>query len=114
MIKGTGLPWNTTQNDRNACTNSPGCLVAAKLYQRYEDGNYLSDAKKLYEYVVNNSYNADGRVEEPPLTYTQEHLEKPVANYTISHKKVNTWTKSKTSDQLCRYKRSLLTKWYFT
>lgn len=69
--KGTGLPWNTTQNDRNACTNSPGCLVAAKLYQRYEDGNYLSDAKKLYEYVVNNSYNADGRVEEPPLTYTQ-------------------------------------------
>ena len=55
----------------NACTNSPGCLVAAKLYQRYEDGNYLSDAKKLYEYVVNNSYNADGRVEEPPLTYTQ-------------------------------------------
>ena len=69
--KGTGLPWNTTQNDRNACTNSPGCLVAAKLYQRYEDGNYLSDAKKLYEYVINNSYNADGRVEEPPLTYTQ-------------------------------------------
>ena len=48
--KGTGLPWNTTQNDRNACTNSPGCLVAAKLYQRYEDGNYLSDAKKLYEW----------------------------------------------------------------
>ncbi len=69
--KGTGLPWNTTQNDRNACTNSPGCLVAAKLYQRYGDGNYLSDAKKLYEYVINNSYNADGRVEEPPLTYTQ-------------------------------------------
>ena len=25
----------------------------------------------MYEYVVNNSYNADGRVEEPPLTYTQ-------------------------------------------
>lgn len=69
--KGTGLPWNTTQNDRNACTNAPGCLLAAKLYRRYGSENYLSDAKKLYEYVLGNLYNIDGRVEEPPLTYTQ-------------------------------------------
>jgi len=69
--KGTGLPWNTSQTDRNACTNSPGCLVAAKLYQRYGGENYLSDAKTLYEYVINNTYTSDGRVEEPPLTYTQ-------------------------------------------
>lgn len=91
--KGTGLPWNTTQNDRNACTNSPGCLVAAKLYQRYEDGNYLSDAKKLYEYVVNNSYNADGRVEEPPLTYTQGTFGEACRQLYHITQKVNTWTK---------------------
>ena len=83
--KGTGLPWNTTQNDRNACTNSPGCLVAAKLYQRYEDGNYLSDAKKLYEYIdhflVGDFEMAAGLFEMELDMDPEDHLEatKPLA-----------------------------------
>ena len=69
--KGTGLPWKSTDKGRNACTNTPGCLIAAKLYQRYGDEKYLEDAKTLYTFVMNNLKKDDGRVEEPPLTYTQ-------------------------------------------
>lgn len=69
--KGTGLPWKNNNNNRNACTNSPGCLIAAKLYKKFGNEQYLSDAKMLYDYMVNNSLKNDGRVEEPPLTYTQ-------------------------------------------
>lgn len=69
----TGLPWqnNDDNNARNACTNAPGCLVAAKLYQKYGEQDYLDDAVMLYDYVEGNLLYDDGRVEEPPLSYTQ-------------------------------------------
>lgn len=69
--KGIGLPWKSNDESRNACTNAPGCLVAAKLYKKYGTENYLNDAKMLYDYIVKNLLKGDGRVEEPPLTYTQ-------------------------------------------
>lgn len=69
--KGTGLPWKSDDKSRNACTNSPGCLVAAKLYRKFGGENYLEDAKMLYKYIVGSLLKSDGRVEEPPLTYTQ-------------------------------------------
>lgn len=75
--KGTGLPWNNENNsngrNRNICTNAPGCLMAAKLYQIYNEDNYLSDAKTFHKFAYDNNYLVlgDGRMEEPPLTYTQ-------------------------------------------
>ena len=30
-----GLPWKSNDMGRNACTNSPGCLLACKLYELY-------------------------------------------------------------------------------
>ena len=73
--KGTGLPWNNGDKDkdkvRNACTNSPGCLVAAKLYRKFGEDKYLDDAKMLYNYMITNLLKSDGRVEDLPLTYTQ-------------------------------------------
>ena len=71
--KGTGLPWTNhpeDQNNLNACTNTPSCLVAAKLYEAYKDASYLEIAKILYAYDIANMPDAE-RVEEPPLTYTQ-------------------------------------------
>ena len=68
------LPWKDDGSGPNACTNSPGCLLAAKLYQRYGDENYLQTAKELYAWeanVMKTKFNNDGRVEDPPLTYTQ-------------------------------------------
>ncbi len=68
------LPWKDDGSGPNACTNAPGCLLAAKLYQRYGEETYLQTAKELYAWeanVMKTKLNNDGRVEEPPLTYTQ-------------------------------------------
>lgn len=70
--KGLWLPWNTDEGSGpNACTLAPACLLAAKFYLRYNDEKYLEYAEKFYEYLQKNICNTDGRVEEPPLTYTQ-------------------------------------------
>ena len=69
---GLWLPWNTDQGSGpNACTQSPATLIAAKLYQKYGTAKYLEYAKKLYAYTSKKIVKSDGRVEEPPLTYTQ-------------------------------------------
>ena len=69
---GLWLPWNTDAGSGpNACTQAPATLIAAKLYQRYGTAKYLEYAKKLYAYTSKKIVKSDGRVEEPPLTYTQ-------------------------------------------
>ena len=69
---GLWLPWNTDQGaGPNACTLSPACLIAAKLYQKYGAEQYLEYAEKFYTYMQKKIVKSDGRVEEPPLTYTQ-------------------------------------------
>ena len=69
---GLWLPWNTDAGSGpNACTQSPATLIAAKLYQKYGTAKYLEYAKKLYAYTSKKIVKSDGRVEEPPLTYTQ-------------------------------------------
>ena len=69
---GLWLPWNTDSGSGpNACTQSPATLIAAKLYQKYGTAKYLEYAKKLYAYTSKKIVKSDGRVEEPPLTYTQ-------------------------------------------
>jgi predicted alpha-1,6-mannanase (GH76 family) len=69
-----GLPWKSNDMGRNACTNSPGCLLACKLYERYGEQKYLDTAIEIYRYmedqIVNHLGNT-GRVEDPALTYTQ-------------------------------------------
>lgn len=75
---GLWLPWNTDSGSGpNACTQSPATLIAAKLYQKTKQDKYLDYAKKLFNYtyqkIIKYGSNGqpDGRVEEPPLTYTQ-------------------------------------------
>ena len=70
--RGFWLPWNTDEGTGpNACTEAPACLAAAKLFLLYGDSTYLTYAVKLYNFTVKNICKSDGRVEEPPLTYTQ-------------------------------------------
>lgn len=70
--KGMWLPWNDSEGSGpNACTLSPACLIAAKLYMKYGTERYLDYAEKFYTYMTNHITKSDGRVEEPPLTYTQ-------------------------------------------
>lgn len=71
--KGVCLPWTNHPedvNNFNACTNTPSCLLAAKLYEKYQTQSYLQNAEALYEFNINNKYD-DERVENPALTYTQ-------------------------------------------
>ena len=69
---GLWLPWNTDAGSGpNACTQSPATLIAAKLYQKTNQEKYLEYAKKLYAYTSKKIVFSDGRVEDPPLTYTQ-------------------------------------------
>ncbi len=75
---GLHLPWNSDKNDdgtyKNAdggtCTEGPACLVAAKLYLEYGDENYLQNAKDFYSHMIEAHCYDDGRVGEPPLSYT--------------------------------------------
>lgn len=72
---GWKLPWSyDNENNKkafNACTQAPATLIAIKLYARTEDSKYLDYAKKLYLYTSKKIVFSDGRVEDPPLTYTQ-------------------------------------------
>lgn len=73
---GLKLPWHTNGGGEgpNACTQSPATLIAAKLYQKFgseTDKTYLEYAKKLYAFTSKKIVFSDGRVEDPPLTYTQ-------------------------------------------
>lgn len=73
---GTYLPWNTDAGAKaNACTHAPACLLATKLYEYYGTESYLNDAEAYYHYLTKSGITkTDGRVEEPPLTYTQGTL----------------------------------------
>lgn len=69
---GLWLPWNTDEGSGpNACTLSPACLIAVKMYEKYGDEEYLEYAEKFYDYMTKHITKSDWRVEEPPLTYTQ-------------------------------------------
>lgn len=74
--KGVYLPWNTDAGSgANACTLAPSCLLAVKLYEYYGTESYLEDARAYYKYLIDSKITkSDGRVEEPPLTYTQGTL----------------------------------------
>ena len=73
---GTYLPWNTDAGAKaNACTLSPACLLATRLYEYYGTESFLNDAEAYYQYLIKSGITkSDGRVEEPPLTYTQGTL----------------------------------------
>lgn len=72
---GLKLPWAYDKEENkkafNACTQAPATLIAAKLYQRTNNAKYLEYAKKLYLYTSKKIVYSDGRVEDPPLSYTQ-------------------------------------------
>lgn len=67
---GTGLYWKLGDDNRNDCTNAPGCLVAAKLFEHTGDSTELKRALTLYEYTFDNFYEGNGKLSEPPLSYT--------------------------------------------
>jgi len=69
---GLGFPQTTDKTDpRSTCTCAPACRLAAMLYNKYGEEKYKDDALDIYDFFVSTLMHDDGRVEEPPLSYTQ-------------------------------------------
>ena len=64
-LGGGGIAWERTshQSSKNACSNGPAAILAARLYQQTKDKTYLEWAEKIYEWEKNNLFNqASGAV----------------------------------------------------
>ena len=72
---GWGLIWTLEgggKGGRNACTNTPAGIIACKLYLETGQQSYLDQAIAIYDYMwAAGTINEEGRMAEPPLTYTQ-------------------------------------------
>lgn len=53
-----GIFWLRSGSGKNACSNGPGSLLCMKLYEHTGDEKYLNYAKRVYEWLRNNLFNA--------------------------------------------------------
>ncbi|MGI6243291.1 MAG: glycoside hydrolase family 76 protein [Prevotella sp.] len=57
---GGGIAWKQTmQESKNACSNGPAGIIAARLYQLKGDKADLEWAQKIYNWQSNNLYNIE-------------------------------------------------------
>lgn len=64
-----GITWKTDiEKSKNACSNGPAAIIAARIYNFYEQADmngakpreeYLSEAKRIYQWLRNNLYNSE-------------------------------------------------------
>lgn len=79
--QGGGIQWVDTQpNSKNACSNAPAIILAARLYQLTNDETYLDWAVKIFNWMNNNLiFSENGLVKDAynnnqlswTLTYNQ-------------------------------------------
>lgn len=79
---GGGVRWcMTSANSKNACSNGPAVIIAAKLYRLTQDERYLADAVKIYNWLSSTLFNAQtgavadnmsgGTIQGGALSYNQ-------------------------------------------
>lgn len=54
-----GILWNKTKTSKNACSNGPAGIIAARLYQINNKQEDLDWAKKIYSWQRNKLFNED-------------------------------------------------------
>lgn len=55
---GGGIAWNKDElNSKNACSNGPACILAARLYQQFNDAADLEWATKIYNWEKEVLFN---------------------------------------------------------
>lgn len=60
---GGGIVWRTAELwKKNACSNGPACILAARLYQETSDENYKEWALKIYNWERTTLLQNDGAV----------------------------------------------------
>jgi predicted alpha-1,6-mannanase (GH76 family) len=67
-----GITWKTdVEKSKNACSNGPAAIIAARLYNFYDvagmkgkkpRGQYLAEAKKIYHWLKNTLFQPSGAV----------------------------------------------------
>ncbi len=59
---GGGIWWNKDKGSKNAISNSPAAIFAARMYEQFGNTSDLDFSKKVYAWVKTNLFNANGSV----------------------------------------------------
>lgn len=60
MNAGGGITWKKgMEYSKNACSNGPACILAARLYQEFGDESYKEWAVKIYNWEKSTLFNAN-------------------------------------------------------
>ena len=69
-VDGGGIHWNKNITGdgagKNACSNAPAMILAARLYQQTGEEKYLDWAKRIYQFMLTTSRFPDGVVKDTP------------------------------------------------
>ena len=79
---GGGIWWNKDRGSKNACSNGPAAIIAARLYQQFRKDEDLQWAKNIYNWEKTKLYNGlsgavldnmskDGNITNWIFTYNQ-------------------------------------------
>ncbi|MBO7108769.1 MAG: AGE family epimerase/isomerase [Prevotella sp.] len=75
-VDGGGIHWNkNTGGDgatKNACSNCPAMILAARLYQHTQEQQYLDWAIRIYEYMRDHCRFPDGVMKDTPQNNNHE------------------------------------------
>ncbi|MBO4812120.1 MAG: AGE family epimerase/isomerase [Prevotella sp.] len=75
-VDGGGIHWNKNINGdgatKNACSNCPAMILAARLYQHTKDQQYLDWAIRIYEYMRDHCRFPDGVMKDTPQNDNHE------------------------------------------
>lgn len=67
-VEGGGIHWNKALNGdgktKNACSNAPAMILAARLYQHTGEKEYLDWAKRIYQFMYDECRFPDGVVKD--------------------------------------------------
>ncbi len=62
-VNGGGVMWEKNHpNSKNACSNGPAMILAARLYKQLGDDSYLNFAEKIYDWMSVNLVDERGSV----------------------------------------------------
>ena len=56
---GGGIRWKVGGNTKNACSNGPACILAARLYQAFGDEDNKNWALKIYNWEKTTLFNSN-------------------------------------------------------
>ncbi len=67
-VEGGGIHWNKNLTGdgktKNACSNAPAMILAARLYQHTQQQEYLDWAKRIYQFMYDKCRFPDGVVKD--------------------------------------------------